>query len=267
MFRLACTAAALTLALLGAAQAQPAVPEARAPAAEARAVDPAAVQALARMGAALRALPAFHVHAQSSTDAVLDTGQNVAVIHRTDLDVRRPDRARARIQGNGADKGMVYDGRHFTLYTAGAPGRPGYFSTLPAPPDLEALVDWLARDYGIEPPLADLVYWGRSPDDASQLVDAQALGVDRIGGQLCHHYAFRQPGVDWELWVQAGARPLPCRLVLTDPSMVSRPRHQVDYTWTLAPGFAPGAFTFRPEPGARALPLEGPTPSEPGAPQ
>ena len=252
--------ATLFVLTAGAAQAQtqPATSVMEMAAPESAALDPGTLAALDAMGRALRALPAFRVDAVSSTDAVLDTGQNVAMLHQTQLDVRRPDRARARVRGNGPERGMVYDGSRFTLYTAGGNGAQGYYGTVAAPPDLNALVDTLATRYGIELPLADLFYWGRSPDDVRQLVSAERIGLDRIGPHWCHHYALRQPGVDWEVWLQAGARPLPCRLVLTDTSLVSRPRHQVDYTWTLSPTFSAEHFRFRPEAGARGVPIETP---------
>ena len=38
------------------------------------------------------------------------------------------------------------------------------------------------------------------------------IGQERIGGVPCHHLAFTAKGLDWELWIDAGAEPVPRQL-------------------------------------------------------
>lgn len=211
-----------------------------------------ALDALDRMGHYLRSLTQFEVRASSMTQGVLDNGQNASFVHDSTLKVRRPDRLRAEVSGPGGErnvKGIVYDGKHFTVYDS----RNHYFSTQPAPPTIDALVHVLADKYGIELPLADLFYWGLGKNDALALTSAQLVGLERIDSRWCYHYAYQQQGADWELWLDSGKQPLPCRMAIVDTTQASRPLHEVTYHWNLSPRFDAGTFTYRPPTGAHAI--------------
>jgi hypothetical protein len=216
------------------------------------AVDPKAMDALDAMAAFLRGLHQFEVSADTSTDVVLDNGQNAALLRHALVKVRRPDRMRAEITGNGNVRGLVYDGREFVTFNE----KKGDFTRNDAPPTLDALVRELATTWRIEAPLAELFYWDDAKADRSAITSAQALGVERVDTRWCTHYVYQQPGVDWELWIEQGRRPLPCRMVITDTTQASRPRHEVTYRWNLTPAFSASTFAFRPQAGAREVELK-----------
>ncbi|WP_322043467.1 DUF2092 domain-containing protein [Paraburkholderia sp. J67] len=216
------------------------------------AIDAHATDALDAMGRYLRTLHRFEVDADTSTDVVLDSGQNAALLRHTVLKVKRPDRLRADITGNGNLRGMLYDGRQFTIYNQ----KKGFYARRDAPPTLDGLVQDLAQNWHIETPLADLFYWGNGKQDDLSLGAAQTIGVEKVDTRSCTHYAFRQPGADWELWIETGRRPLPCRMIITDTSQTSRPRHEVTYHWKLNPVFAPSTFVFHPHAGMRQIDLK-----------
>ncbi|PVX83096.1 DUF2092 domain-containing protein [Paraburkholderia unamae] len=216
------------------------------------AVDAQATDALDAMGAYLRTLHQFEVSADTSTDVVLDNGQNAALLRHTVLKVKRPDRMRAEVTGNGNVRGLVYDGRHFTIFNQ----KKGYYTRNDAPPTLDGLVRELANTWHIEAPLADLFYWGNGKDDNAAITSAQVLGVEKVDTRWCTHYAYQQPGADWELWIEQGKRPLPCHMVITDTTQPTRPRHEVTYHWNLAPAFGASTFVFHPQAGAKQIELK-----------
>lgn len=210
-----------------------------------------AVDALNRLGAYLRTLKSFRIVADSVTDAVLTTGQNVGFLHRTEMWVQRPNKAKAVITGSRAPRGFVYDGRTFVLFN----DTHNYYSKVSAPPTLREVIADADRKYGVQLPLVDLFYWGEQSDDEKALTSALFLGLDKVEGKWCNHYAYQQPGLDWELWIQSGSRPLPCRFVVTDTTQPSRPQHAVNYEWTINPTFDAATFAFHPRPGAHEIPL------------
>ncbi|WP_321952985.1 DUF2092 domain-containing protein [Paraburkholderia bannensis] len=218
------------------------------------AIDAHATDALDAMGAYLRTLHAFEVDADTATDVVLDNGQNAALLHHTVLKVKRPNRLRADITGNGNGnvRGMVYDGRRFTIYNQ----KKGFYARQDAPPTLDGLVHDLASNWHIEAPLADLFYWGNGKPDDQSIQAAQIIGVEKVDKRSCTHYAYRQSGADWELWIETGRRPLPCKMIITDTTQSSRPRHEVTYHWKLNPVFAPSTFAFHARAGAREIELK-----------
>lgn len=212
------------------------------------ALEPGAVAALDTMGAYLRSLPAFQVRAVTTTEDVLEDGQKVQYASTTDLlATRTPDRLRAEVSSDRQERLYLFDGRQFTLFAK----RLGYYATTAAPPTLGALTDRLEERYDLEVPLVDLFKWG--PSASAGLTGALDLGPSDVGGVTCRQYAFRQDGLDWQIWIQLGDYPLPRRLVATTTSDEARPQFTANYDWNLAPSFNASAFTFVPPPDAKRI--------------
>jgi hypothetical protein len=214
-------------------------------------VDPTVMAALARMGAFLRAQGSLVVQAETTTDEVLLSGQNIQLGASIDLRVRRPDRLRADVTSDRKTRRFLYDGRTFTLYGP----RTGYYAQVAAPPTLRELAALTSQRYGLELPLADLFYWGTEQSGAADIRAAFDVGPASIAGALCDHYAFRQPGVDWQIWIQRGNQPLPRKLVLTTTDEPGQPQHTVVMTWSLNPPLEDQLFAFAPPPGAQRIEL------------
>ncbi len=134
----------------------------------------------------------------------------------------------------------LYDGKNFTLYGQAIQ----YYATVPAPATIGQLAGVLADKYDIELPLEDLFWWGTERVNSSALVAAANAGPSDVAGTTCEHYAFRQEGLDWQIWIQRGDYPLPRKLVITTTTDEARPQYSAVYTWDLAPSFNEAAFTF-----------------------
>jgi len=77
-----------------------------------------------------------------------------------------------------------------------------------------------------------------------------------VGGTTCEQHAFRQRGLDWQIWIQRGDYPLPRKVVLTTTTDEARPEYTAVYTWNLAPSYDASAFTFFPPSGAHRITIE-----------
>jgi hypothetical protein len=237
----------------------------RAPAAEERLADSAAAQgpstaavqkaevsleaikALERMGTYLRTLKSFQVQSHMTRDELLDDGQRITFGGTIDLLLQRPNRFRAEVTTDKQQRFYFYDGKSFTLFARLLK----VYTTVAAPQTLGALADELSDKYGLEVPLADLFHWGERTSDA--IVGAVEVGPSQIGGTTCQHYAFRQEGVDWQVWIQQGDFPLPRKLVITTTSDDARPQYTSVMNWNLAPSYNDAAFTFVPPKDARSI--------------
>lgn len=213
------------------------------------AVEPGALAALNQMASYLRTLKAFQVRAATTTEEVLDDGQKVQFAAVTDLLARMPDRLRAAVTSDRKERMYLYNGKTFTLF---AP-RVGYYATVPAPPTLGDLIDRLDEKYGIEVPLVDLFRWGGPRSSVADIKAATDIGPSEVEGTTCEHYAFRQPGLDWQIWIQQGDYPLPRKLVITTLTDEARPQFTSVYTWNLAPSFNDAAFMFDPPSDAQRI--------------
>jgi hypothetical protein len=212
--------------------------------------DPDAVRALEKMGDYLRTLKTFQIRSQTSRDEVLDDGQNVEFDGVVDMIVEKPNHLRVDVASDKQQRLFFYNGTSLSVWAR----RVNYYATVPAPPTIRELVDRLISKYDIELPIVDLFYWSdrNSTDQISSAID---LGTSQVDGVTCEHYAYRQDGADWQVWMQQGDYPLPRKLVISTTTDEARPRYTSVLTWNLAPSFNDAAFTFVPPPDARKIAL------------
>jgi len=206
-------------------------------------IDPSAMAALDKMGAYLRTLKAFQVTAVMTTDDVLDDGQQIQSGSVVDLLAAKPSQLRIEIKSDSKHRLFLYDGKTFTVWAELV----NYYATVPAPPTIAELVDKLDEKYGIELPLVDLFKWGTPQSvEEKRIIGALDFGPSSVDGVTCEQYAFRQDGLDWQVWIQQGDYPLPRKLILTTLTDEARPQHTEILTWNLAPSFNDAAFKFDP---------------------
>jgi hypothetical protein len=226
--------------------ASSAVASAQAPSAQASsaqadtAIDPDAIAALNKMGAYLRTLNAFQVQATVTTEDVLDDGEKIQRMSTTKLLAARPNQLFVQVVNERQPRDFYYDGKSFTMY---AP-KVKYYATVDAPPTILELTKRLEDKYDIDLPFVDLFRWGTPESNLSDITAATDLGPSVIDGTTCEQYAFRQDGLDWQIWIQEGDYALPRKLVLTTLTDDARPQHTSVYSWNLAPSFNDQAFAF-----------------------
>ncbi len=212
--------------------------------------DPGAMAALDKMGAYLRTLNTFKVKSVETTDDVLENGQTVQSDSVVEILAARPNRLYAEIKSDYMHPFFLYDGKNFTIYGQ----QVNYYATVPAPPTIAGLIDELEDKYGIAMPLVDLFLWSSPQSTAAQAItSAIDIGPSSVDGTTCEQYAFRQDGLDWQVWIQQGDYSLPRKLVLTTLTDDARPRHTQVLTWDLAPSFNDEAFTFDPPKDAQKI--------------
>jgi len=212
-------------------------------------VDPTAIQALKDMGAHLQTLKRFQVSTELTAERVLADGQKLQHTARADLDVERPNRLRARMFSARSEREIIYDGKTVTLWTPAQK----YYSTVAFTGTLGELIDRLQDKYAIQVPLSDLFLWGTPDAPLDKIESAMNAGQDFIGDDLCDHYAFRQGKIDWQIWITAGNKPLPRKIVITNRSDEARPQSVSLITWNLKPDFKDTVFKFTPPKGATSV--------------
>src|SRR5215469_5037279 len=215
-------------------------------------IDPAAMEALNKMSAYLRSLKAFQVDAEVMKDDVLDDGQIITDIRTSTLLAVRPNLFRAELKSDDKDVFLFYDGNNFTVYGKLV----NYYATVPAPGTTAQLVDKIYNDYGIEIPLVDLFKWGTDDSAIRKITSAFDVGPGTVQGITCERYAFRQQGLDWQIWIQLGEYPLPRKFVIRTLTDVARPQHTSNLIWNLAPSYNDAAFAFDPPAGALRIALK-----------
>jgi hypothetical protein len=215
-------------------------------------IDPSAMEALNKMGAYLRSLKAFQVETEVTNDDVLNDGQIITDNRTNTLLAVSPNLLRAELKGDDKDVFLFYDGKNFTVYGKLV----NYYATVPAPATNAQLVDKIYDDYGIDIPLVDLFKWGTDSSAINKITSAFDAGPSTVQGVTCEHYAFRQEGLDWQIWIQLGEYPLPRKFIIRTLTDEARPQHASTLVWNLAPSYNEATFTFDPPAGALPVPLK-----------
>jgi hypothetical protein len=211
--------------------------------------DPAAMEALNKLGTYLRSLNALQVDAEINGDDVLDDGQVIQYTKKVDLVAVRPNRLRVEITSDTEHKFIFYDGKNFTVFGQLL----NYYATVPATGTIGELVDKISDKYDMELPLTDLFKWGTDPALTQRIKGAMDIGPTSISGVTCEQYAFHQDGADWQIWIQLGDFPLPRKLVIRTLTDEARPQYSETLNWNLAPSYSEDAFTFTPPPDAKRI--------------
>jgi len=148
-------------------------------------------------------------------------GERTVTRHVT---VRRPNKVAFTGKGDAGDTAGWYDGKQLTLVSH----RDKVWARGPMPPTLDEALDFLSNEYDVQMAAADLLY--SSPYDAFMTKDTVGGWVDtqKIGDRDCEHLAYRQPVVDWELWLSSD-RKLPCQLKVTYKQVPGSPSTMVTY--------------------------------------
>jgi hypothetical protein len=218
--------------------------------AQAPTVDPAATQILRRMTDYLGSLKQFSVHTQNDIEDLLDSGHKVDYNVSASVTLSRPNKLRAERKGDLSNQVFYYDGKTLTLYNPSDK----VYATDPAPETIEAMLTYAQEKLGLVVPVADLVYPNAYPLLMEGVTLAMVVDKAMIGGVKCDHLLFSRPGVDFQVWVAEGSKPLPYKYVVTDtgtPALLSV--STVMSQWNVAPEVADARFTFVPPKGVKKI--------------
>jgi hypothetical protein len=213
--------------------------------------DPESVAALERMGAALRAMDSFAVHADVTREDVLSTGQKIQYSGTLDIQARSRNAFRIDFLSSRQNRSYYYDGQNLTVV---AP-RANYYASAPVTGTSGEVIVRAREKFDIDFPLADLFTFGSDPAAISRITSAIPIGLETINGQSCAQHAMRQEGIDWQVWIREGDNPLPCKIVITTTSDASMPQYSAVMNWEPRQTFADGTFTYSPSASSRRIAL------------
>lgn len=225
-------------------------------------IEPKADQLVKAMSTHLAGLPAFAVEYDIDIDHLLQSGEKLQFSASGKVTARRPDGLRAERHGGFADVDMYFDGQAVTVY-----GRlRNAYGTVDAKGSIDDAIKALRAATGNDFPGGDLL---SSDAYGALMTDVESgayWGTTFVNGIECDYLAFRAKDVDWQIWIQAGAQPLPMKLVITSKWMAGAPQFSLRLrNWN--PGVKPDAATFRFKPPADAKNLGELTPDMIGDPQ
>lgn len=166
------------------------------------------------------------------------------------LTLNRPNKIHLTRAGGFSNVEMVFDGKTLTLLGKNT----NLYAQIEAPGTIDQLVDVLRNKYHRPVPAADLLMSDPYKELMPLVTEVKDLGSGVIHGVECDHLAFRTKEVDWQIWIAQGARPYPCRYVITSKKVTGWPQYTLDITaWKAGPEVAPDGFKLEIPSGAKKL--------------
>ncbi len=213
-------------------------------------VDPEAARMMKRMTEYVGSLQKFGLVTASTMEVVLVNGQKIQLDSGTHLTVQRPNKLRAERIGDVISQSFYYDGDHLTLFNP----EDGLYATVPAPGTIDAMLDFARDSLDVVAPAGDLVMQDSYARLMADVTSGFVVGKSIVGGVRCDHLAFRSLDVDWQIWIEDGAKPLPRKYVITTLDVAGSPQFEIRMNdWTTAPDVSAKQFEFAPPPGARRI--------------
>jgi hypothetical protein len=162
----------------------------------------------------------------------------------------RPDRLRATRIGGYTDVEFVFDGRTFTVLGKNA----GVFAQWDTPGSIGQLVGRLRDEAGLDVPGADLLLARGYDELMADVLEVKHIGRGVIDGRECDHLAFRNLDIDWQVWIEAGDRPIPRKYIITSKTVTGAPQYTLRFKdWNTDAVASADAFSFSAPAGTRKI--------------
>jgi hypothetical protein len=192
----------------------------------------------------------FSADTRNTLEIVLKSGQKIEFNSTGRQSVQRPNKLRSERTGDLVEQLFVYDGKSLTLYQP----QEKVYAQVAAPATLEEMLDFARIKYDVVAPFGDMLFKNAYDILMDGVTEGIVVGQAVIEGVLCDHLAFRAGDVDWQIWIQQGAQPLPRRIVITTLDLPNAPQFAVTVTrWDLEPKLDAQTFTFTPQAGVKQI--------------
>ena len=217
------------------------------------AIDREADRLLRAMSDALTKSQRFALEAEEVFDEIPDVGPRRSLSNVRRIAIERPNRAIADVTGESANRSVWFDSGHLIVLDK----EQNAYARLDAPKTVHEMLDWAADEYGIDVPLSDLFYPDLYATLTRGVIKGEYLGLQTVEGTPCHHLAFEQETIDWQIWIDAGASPVPRKMTIAYKTEVGEPQYTVFIrSWNLHPTFPAEMFRFEAPEGASEMQID-----------
>ncbi len=204
-------------------------------------IDPKADQLLREMGSLLKTAKHFNYQAEIMFDDLLPSDQKLMFAAYEDISVQRPNRIFTEYLSDLGVKRFWYDGKTVTLLEGGT----NYYTSVKAAPTIDKTLDELMKEYGFSPPLSDFLYSDPYAVLTENVEAGIYVGLGDVNGVRCHHLAFVEKYIDWQIWIEDGKQKLPRKLVITYKTMPRSPQYiAVLSDWNFTKSLPDSLFFF-----------------------
>jgi len=215
--------------------------------------DAKAEATLKKMSEYMAGLKSFSADAYIFDEQIMADGFKLSILRSASVKMQRPDKLYLSLKGMIRNQEVFFNGENLVIYGKNLK----MAIEMQFKGDVDAMLDKATDIFSAELPGRDLL----SKDVYTPLMDVVTesadLGVIKIGDVACRYLAFRSDEVDFQLWVEEGDRPLPCRYTITSKWTYGAPQYTVTFTnWQVNQKFPDSDFTYTAPEGIQKTTVE-----------
>jgi hypothetical protein len=207
-------------------------------------------QVLQKMCDFLKSQQQFTYKAEVADDQVYQGGKKLQYGIDMETYVRRPDRLRVNAEGDLVDKQFFFNGKTITLYDKDH----NVYGVMEVPPDIESALEKANKEFGVRVALTDLASPKLWETLNKRLKRSIYVGLSKVRGVPCHHLALDGDTAHVQVWIEAGDKPIPRKVVMIDEKAPGSPEWMAYlYDWNFSPQLQDSVFVFTPPEGAQKI--------------
>jgi hypothetical protein len=189
----------------------------------------------------------------STIEIVTPEVQKIQFASSGNLLLSRPDKLRITRTGGYTDVELVYDGKQVSLLAKNA----NVIAQTSVTGTIDAMVDTMYEKFNSQLPGMDLLLTDSHRVLTTDVIRGAHIGQGVIEGIDCEHLAFRGVDTDWQIWIEAGDKPIPRKYVITSKTVAGAPQYVLTIRkWKSDEAVADNAFVLNEPQGAKKVVLE-----------
>ena len=201
-----------------------------------------ALDRLKQMSDKLASTKAFTYHSSSFMELQAVTGQFLTFFIDSEVALQRPNKLRVNVSGDVSSFQLYFDGAKVSAFDP----QKNFHAVSDPLATIDEMLDFVMTKAQINFPSADFMYSNPYAVMTKNLTHAIVVGPSMVNGVPCEHFAYMEPGINWEIWIENGKRALPLRLAMTYKQIPNFPRFLVEYSdWNLNPKLSADTFVFK----------------------
>ena len=215
-----------------------------------RMIERRAQDILKKMSDVLAATPRFALEAEETFDELKDNQPRIQLTNSRRVVVVRPSRFVSDVAGDTLNRSVWFDGQTITSLDKVQ----NQYASLNAAGTIDSVLDMMMELFDIVVPLADFLYADPYAVLMEDVTYGRYLGIHQAAGIPCHHLAFAQETIEWQIWIDANNDPLPRKIVITYVTEPGEPQYSATITkWNLKPEIPENLFQFKVPQGAERV--------------
>ena len=211
--------------------------------AKAASMDQASLDRLKQMSDTLTSAQSFTYHSKSFIELQSPaTEQLLTFTSHAEVALQRPNKLRVNVEGDVPTLQLYFDGEKVSAIDVDK----NMYAVSPPLTNIDEMIGYVLGKAKINLPAADFLNSNPYAIMSKDLTYANRVGDAMVNGVLCDHYAYMEPNIDWEIWIQKGEKALPLRLAMTYKQAKDSPHFLVEFfDWKLNPKLGAKTFAFK----------------------